>query len=185
MQQSSAPRFYSDLIPGQTRTLEIHQHSLLWTLKFHCQHLFRCRELDCTSSQADNGPQAVPLPHDDGGQDLAPQEAVLDACRQCVETLVTQHGDLVMQRAAGNRKLQGRGRISTFTEGWPHNCAHTHKKCTHWKVSTSAGISSPVRAALSASPIRTRRAASAASCLPCFLLDAHTGGNQRPPSLAW
>lgn len=125
-QQSSAPWFYSDLIPLQTQTLEIHQHSLLWTLKFHCQHLFRCSELDCTSSQADNGPQAVPLPHDDGGQDLAPQEAVLDACRQCVETLVTQHGDLVMQRAASNRKLNG-GRKSTVAEGWPHNCAHTQK----------------------------------------------------------
>lgn len=65
--------------------------------------------MDGTGSQADNSPQAVPLPHDDGGQDLAPQEAVLDACRQCVETLVTQHGNLVMQRAASNRKLKREG----------------------------------------------------------------------------
>lgn len=118
-QQSNAPRFYSDLIPIQTLTFE---NTLLWTLKFHWQHLFRCRELDCTSSQANNGPQAVPFPHDDGGQDLASQEAVLDACRQRVETLVTQHGDLVMQSAASNRKLK-RNKKSTFAEGWPHNCA--------------------------------------------------------------
>lgn len=71
----------------------------------------RCRELECTSSQADNGPQAVPFPHDDGGQDLAPQEAVLDACRQCVEALVTQHGDLVMQSASSNRKLKKKSEL--------------------------------------------------------------------------
>lgn len=49
----------------------------------------------------------------------------------------------------------------------------------------TSDVSSPVRAAFSASPINTRRAASAASCLPCFLLLAHTAGNQRPPNLAW
>lgn len=34
-----------------------------------------------TSSQADNSPQAFPLPHDDGSQNLASQKAVLDTCR--------------------------------------------------------------------------------------------------------
>lgn len=33
----------------------------------------------------------------------------MDACRQCVETLVTQHGNLVMQSAASNRKLTREG----------------------------------------------------------------------------
>ncbi len=46
-------------------------------------------------------------------------------------------------------------------------------------------MSSPVRAAFSASPMSTRRAASAASCFPCFLLLAQTAGNHRPPNLAW
>lgn len=36
---------------------------------------------------------------------------MLDACRQCVETLVTQHGDLVVQSAASNRKLKGGKKI--------------------------------------------------------------------------
>lgn len=76
--------------------------------------MFRHREADSTGSQADNGPQAVPFPHDDGGQDLAPQEAVLDACRQRVETLVTQHGDLVMQSAASNRKLKRGKKICIY-----------------------------------------------------------------------
>lgn len=63
-----------------------------------------------TSSQADDGAQALPFPHDDGGQDLAPQQAVLDARCEGVEPLVTQHGDLVVQSAATNRKLGRRTR---------------------------------------------------------------------------
>lgn len=59
-----------------------------------------------TSSQADNSPQALPPPHDDGGQDLASQKAVLDTCGQGVETLVTQHCYLVMQSAATHWKLE-------------------------------------------------------------------------------
>lgn len=31
---------------------------------------------------------------------------MLDACGQSVETLVTQHGDLVMQSASSDRKLE-------------------------------------------------------------------------------
>lgn len=58
-----------------------------------------------TSSQADDGAQALPFPHDDGGQNLAPQQAVLDARCESVEPLVTQHGDLVVQSAAAHRKL--------------------------------------------------------------------------------
>lgn len=50
---------------------------------------------------------------------------------------------------------------------------------------TSVVFSPSVRSAFSVSPIRTRRAASAASCLPCFLLCAVTAGNQRPPTFAW
>lgn len=59
-----------------------------------------------TSSQADNSPQALPPPHDDGGQNLASQKAVLDTCGQGVETLVTQHCYLVMQSAATHWKLE-------------------------------------------------------------------------------
>lgn len=62
-----------------------------------------------TSSQADDGAQALPFPHDDGGQNLASQQAVLDACCEGVEPLVTQHGDLVVQSAAAHRKLGKRG----------------------------------------------------------------------------
>lgn len=58
-----------------------------------------------TSSQADDSPQAFPLPHDDGSQNLASQKAVLDTCRQGVETLVTQHCYLVMQSAPTHWKL--------------------------------------------------------------------------------
>lgn len=65
-----------------------------------------CAKSDAhTSSQADNSPEALSSPHDDGGQNLASQKAVLDACCKGVETLVTQHGYLVMQSAAAHRKL--------------------------------------------------------------------------------
>lgn len=49
---------------------------------------------------------------------------------------------------------------------------------------TSVMLIPPRRSAFSVSPIRTRSAASAASCLPCFLLCAVTAGNQRPPTFA-
>lgn len=55
-----------------------------------------------TSSKADNRPQALPPPHDDGGQNLASQKAVLDTCGQGIETLVTQHCYLIMQSAAAH-----------------------------------------------------------------------------------
>lgn len=61
-----------------------------------------------TGSQADDGSQALPPPHDDGGEDLASQEAVLDTGGQGVEALVTQHGDLVVQCAAADWKLRKR-----------------------------------------------------------------------------
>ena len=55
------------------------------------------------------------------------------------------------------------------------------------RLAPVTGVTSmkPMRSAFSSSPIKTRRAASAASCLPCFLLCAQTAGNQRPPTLAW
>lgn len=55
------------------------------------------------------------------------------------------------------------------------------------RLAPVTGVTSvkPMRSAFSFSPIKTRRAASAASCLPCFLLCAHTAGNQRPPTFAW
>lgn len=62
--------------------------------------------LRLTSAQADHGPQAVSLPHDDGGQDLASQQAVLDAVGEGVESLVAQHGDLVVHGAAAHRELR-------------------------------------------------------------------------------
>lgn len=61
-----------------------------------------------TSAQADDGAQAFPFPHDDGGQNLASEQAVLDARCEGVEPLVTQHGDLVVQSAATHRKLDRR-----------------------------------------------------------------------------
>lgn len=66
---------------------------------------YNCNLGACTSSQADDGAQAFPFPHDDGGQNLASQQAVLDARCEGVEPLVTQHGDLVVQSAATHRKL--------------------------------------------------------------------------------
>lgn len=55
------------------------------------------------------------------------------------------------------------------------------------RLAPVTGVTSakPNCSAFSLSPIKTRRAASAASCLPCFLLCAHTAGNQRPPTFAW
>lgn len=55
-----------------------------------------------TGSKADNGPQALALPHDDGGKNLASKKAVLDPCGQGVEALVTQHCNLVVQSAAAH-----------------------------------------------------------------------------------
>lgn len=60
-----------------------------------------CHEF--TSSKADDSSQSLPSSHDDGSQNLASQEAVLDAGGQGVETLVAQHGYLVVQSAAANR----------------------------------------------------------------------------------
>ncbi|TNN72933.1 hypothetical protein EYF80_016862 [Liparis tanakae] len=59
-----------------------------------------------TDEKADNSAQAFSPPHDDGGQNLASQKAVLDPCGQGVETLVTQHRYLVMQSAATHWKLE-------------------------------------------------------------------------------
>lgn len=75
---------------------------------YHLPLLYRLYAKDngYTSSQADNSPQALPPPHDDGGQNLASQKAVLDTCGQGVETLVTQHCYLVMQSAATHWKLE-------------------------------------------------------------------------------
>lgn len=78
-----------------------------------CEHFlllqrFCAKGNENTSAQADDSPQALPSPHDDGGQDLAPQKAVLDACGQGVEALVTQHRYLVVQSAATHWKLEGR-----------------------------------------------------------------------------
>ncbi len=70
------------------------------------RHRVHAKGEDYTSSQADNSPQALPPPHDDGGQNLASQKAVLDTCGQGVETLVTQHCYLVMQGAAAHWKLE-------------------------------------------------------------------------------
>lgn len=80
--------------------LIIHYNALL------CFKFFCAKGKGHTSSQADNSPQALPSPHDDGGQNLAPQKAVLDACGQGVETLMTQHCYLVMQSAATHWKLE-------------------------------------------------------------------------------
>lgn len=67
----------------------------------------------------------------------------------------------------------------------------SRKQIRGWGVGTRRGLTSVTPSAssrcsaFSFSPIRTRSAASAASCLPCFLLCAVTDGNQRPPTFAW
>lgn len=65
-------------------------------------HKLNTKGNGCTSSKADDSPQALPPPHDDCGQNLASQKAVLDPCGQGVEALVTQHCYLVMQCAAAH-----------------------------------------------------------------------------------
>lgn len=65
---------------------------------YQIQPLFS--SLKFTSSKADNIAQALPSPHDDGGQNLSTQKTVLYTCCQGIETLVTQHCYLVMQSAA-------------------------------------------------------------------------------------
>lgn len=60
-----------------------------------------------TRPDADHDAQALlPSPHDDGGQDLAAEQAVLDAGGEGVEALVAQHGDLVVQGASADGELQ-------------------------------------------------------------------------------
>lgn len=50
-----------------------------------------------TRSDADHHSQAlISFPHDDGSQDLAPEQAVLDAGSEGVEALVAQHGHLIV-----------------------------------------------------------------------------------------
>lgn len=62
---------------------------------------------DRTRSDADHHSQALgPSAHDDGGQDLPPEQAVLDASGEGVEALVAQHGQLVVQGAAADGELQ-------------------------------------------------------------------------------
>jgi len=77
-----------------------------YTLSYQQLPLLVCLGNVYTSSQADNSAQAFSPPHDDGGQNLASQKAVLDTCGQGVETLVTQHRYLVMQSAATHWKLE-------------------------------------------------------------------------------
>ena len=85
--------------PGSVKAFRHYMHNPVNSLCLH-------EDDGYTSSQADNSPQALPLPHDDGGQNLASQKAVLDTCRQGVEPLVTQHRYLVVQSAATHWKLE-------------------------------------------------------------------------------
>lgn len=60
-----------------------------------------------TCPKADDCTQAVSTSlHDDRGKDFPTQKAVLNASSECVETLVTQHGKLVVQRATRHRQLR-------------------------------------------------------------------------------
>lgn len=136
-----------------------------------------------TCPKADDRAQTVSTSlHDDRGKDFPTQKAVLNACSKRIETLVAQHGKLIVHRATRHRQLR-HIRTSTLECDKSYIYSKLHFKGPVSEMDTSA-VSSPVRAAFSASPINTRRAASAASCLPCFLVLAHTAGNQRPPNLA-
>lgn len=160
-----------------------------------------------TCPQADHDAQVFGVfLHDDGGQDLAAQQGGLEAVGEGVEAAVAEHGDLVVEGAAGERELRGQGRVRA-TSGPPRlgtggdgSRVAAGQPAPPRRVSgpqgslrlrsrgrRGPGVTSvkPMRSAFSLSPIRTRSAASAASCLPCFLLCAQTAGNQRPPTLAW
>lgn len=74
-----------------------------------------------TCSNADHRSQAlISFPHDDGSQDLAPEQAVLDVNSEVVEALVAQHGHLIMQGAAAYREL-----------GWRHNSTGSEQVTQH------------------------------------------------------
>lgn len=61
-----------------------------------------------TCPQADNDPHVLRiLFHDDGCQDLAAQQGGLEAVGEGVEAAVAQHGDLIVEGAARERKLWG------------------------------------------------------------------------------
>lgn len=74
-----------------------------------------------TCSDADHHSQAlISFPHDDGSQDLTPKQAVLDVSSESVETLVAQHGHLIVQGAATHREL-----------GWGHKSAGQEQLTQH------------------------------------------------------
>lgn len=59
-----------------------------------------------TCPKANDCAQAVSTSlHDDRGKDFPTQKAVLYASSERVETLVTQHGELVVKRATRHRQL--------------------------------------------------------------------------------
>lgn len=60
-----------------------------------------------TCPKADDCAQAVSASfHDDRGKDFPTQKAVLNASSERIETLVTQHGKLVVHRATRHGQLQ-------------------------------------------------------------------------------
>ncbi|KAL2295598.1 hypothetical protein Nmel_018711 [Mimus melanotis] len=70
-----------------------------------------------TCSDADHHSQALTSsPHDDGSQDLAPQQAVLDASSEGVEALVAQHGHLIMK----GKSFSNSSAIEIYCDGPKH-----------------------------------------------------------------
>lgn len=72
-----------------------------------------------TCPDADHHSQAlVPFPHDDGGQDLPPEQAVLDARSEGVEALMAQHSQLIVEGAATHRELEQGHKSRVAKSSW-------------------------------------------------------------------
>lgn len=70
-------------------------------------------EASLTCPQADHNSQVFGvLFHDDSSQDLAAEQGGLETVGERVEAPVAQHGYLVVEGAAGERELWGRGAVS-------------------------------------------------------------------------
>lgn len=65
-----------------------------------------------TCPQTDDNTHVLSISlHNNGSQDLAAQQGGLEAVGEGIEAPVAQHGYLVMEGAAGERKLWGRSRV--------------------------------------------------------------------------
>lgn len=106
---SASILFLLTMTPGRvTRTC-------LWVSRGHC-----LRDYSLTCPQAHDNTHVLSISlHNDGSQDLAAEQGGLETVGQGIEAPVAQHGHLVMEGAASERKLRAGGDRSSVSTTEP------------------------------------------------------------------